>query len=264
MSAPLSPAASEPRRHPIRLVIAVFLIQLALIAVLSDRSPRTPRVDSRSSRFYLITDPATQQRLASALVSEDPALFAAASPHGFSGTAWLSPQRHRYELADWNEPPRWLASSSNAPSSPGLVDLVKPPTPFAPWVSKAPPRVSGIPEQLETTLARSTVRIEGRLAQRPLTRSVALPAWTNSSVVRPNTVEAVVGPEGDVLSTRLLVPSGLTNVDQEALRLAKELRFAPDRPGIVGNTATAAPSMVGWVVFDWATVAPSKGNPPPR
>jgi hypothetical protein len=260
MPASSSPPDSGLHRHPIRLVVGVFLAQLAAIAFLSDRSPIVPRADSRSSRFFLITDPATEQRLASALVSEDPALFAGASRHGFSGSAWLSPQRRRYDMADWNEPPFRLAQPTNDLRSDAFEDRSLPPGDSAPLVSKPPPRLSGIPEQLEATPERSSLRIEGPLSQRPLARSVALPAWTNTSVVRPNIVEAVVGPEGDIRSTRLLVPSGLTHVDQEALRLSKEVRFAPDSPGLEPQDGSTA-STVGWLVFDWATVAPPRANP---
>lgn len=264
MSAPLSTPDSWLRRHWIRLVVAVFLIQLALIWFLSDRSAVVPRADPRQSRFQLITDPATESRLANALVPEDPALFASANRHGFSGAAWLSPRRTQFKVADWNEPQFWLAQQSKDLSPAALDDLVKRPSPSIPLVSKVPPRIAEVSERLEATPTQSTMRIEGRLAHRRLARPVTLPAWTNTTIVRPNTIEAVVSSEGEILSTRLLVSSGMTNVDQEALRISKEVRFTPEPSGVSPNEGPPSPATVGWLVFDWATVAPPKTNPLPR
>jgi hypothetical protein len=252
--------ATWSRRHWIRWITAIFLAQIIPIWFLSDRHVLTPRTDPRHAQFQLLTDPAMERRLAEALATMDPTLFAAANRYGFSGAAWLNPRQTQLKVADWNQPSFWLAQRPEDITTANVEELGMRPFFSTPVVSKTPPRTSEISEHFEAAPTQSILWVEGPLAGRPLLWPIQLPSWTNSTVLSNTLTEVVVSPNGDTLSARLLAFSGSAAVDLEALRLAKRARFAPVSAKLSENEDVSGPTTVGWLTFRWATIAPSATN----
>lgn len=164
----------------------------------------------------------------------DPVVFARVVPEGFSGALWVSPgltESLKPEPAlplvghlMRGEPalrPR-LDREPLVPGSPGRVE-------GAPLRMAPPPR----PRLLHTnipSIGRSVLRLrEGFSGWQPVL-SEPLPVWTNVQLLAPSVVQVLVDPQGGVLSATLEQGSGLAEADQDALKRARRLRFAPPAP----------------------------------
>src|SRR5436853_4796158 len=81
-------------------IALVFVVQVALIFGLSNRSAATPRAVPATPRVRL--DEGSGEMLALL----DPTLFALPHPRPFSGDAWAGVRE--FQPADWSEEPLWL------------------------------------------------------------------------------------------------------------------------------------------------------------
>jgi TonB family protein len=96
------------------------------------------------------------------------------------------------------------------------------------------------------------VRAADGLAGWQVTLRERLPVWTNSQLLAATVVQVLVDEQGGVMSATVKPPgSGLAAADQEALRLARALRFERVQP-LEGATKP----VWGDVEFVWLTVAP--------
>ena len=96
----------------------------------------------------------------------------------------------------------------------------------------------------------TTMQISGELGQRRLLHADALPSLPRNDVIAPSSVQAVVEPSGNVASAVVLEPNGDSDADQMALKLARDLRFAP------------APRLtLGEIAFAWHTVPDEMPDP---
>jgi hypothetical protein len=281
MSAVLEPLDWSPRRWWMTVAM-VFVAQIAAVYWLSDRSAGWKAPSTRTMPIYLL-EYQEAAMLPELLFSTDPTAFVLANHRGFSGGAWLNVAPQNYALADWSEPPRWLA----LPQEQLGQSLVR-------YFSTNPPPVFQLAEKLPVrpglleSVAQGTIRTQSFLrVQPPLQLRTAppeLPVWTHEDVLNPTVVEVGIDLAGEVRSARLLpVPrahaqaghasqrSGLPAADRAALAAARLLQFEP----VPSAGASIDPNGVWWgqVVFHWhATSAPSADRgaarpevaPPPR
>ncbi len=118
---------------------------------------------------------------------------------------------------------------------------------------KPQPDLSAPAVLLEPLFAeKSTLQIEGDLAQRPLASKMDLPDLPYADVIAPSKVQALVDANGNVVSAILLPQNNFSRVDrsdaadQRALEIARSMRFAPS-PQLT----------VGQIIFNWHTVPPA-------
>jgi TonB family protein len=77
----------------------------------------------------------------------------------------------------------------------------------------------------------------------------SLPGWPGTEILRPSVLEIAVDSDGGVVTAWLVPPgSGAAAADQEALRIARGLRFAPAPAG-----EGASPWQWDTIEFVWQT-----------
>jgi len=255
------------RRRWFYSVAAVFCAQVGLIFLLGKRVQPSPAPIPFRTAIYAAVDPLSEQQLARLPTLEDPTIFALPSHHGFSGTAWLNFAPLQFHLTDWTESPRWLemeVARLGETFSRFVATNLAPPLLIA---EKPLPRLiaSDPPVPNEAMAAKSELRFEGDLAQRPLRSPLTLPSWAATEILTNTVVQLLVDAEGQPVFTTLLGSCGLYEADQSALKLAAGARFKPARTGDVVEEA-AGPSSWGRMIFQWHTIAPLATNssaPPP-
>jgi hypothetical protein len=228
---------------------AVFIVQLALVFWLREKTPIRPRTalpvpplkmsNPEAAEFYTLPDPA---------------LFALPHREGFSGIAWLKAPPLRFQPFDWNEPPRWLALPAetlgasfrqilDTNASWTLLNLAVP----EPELNVSAP--SGPP----ITPARSSFRISGELRDRKLLQSFELPAWPGADLLTNTVVQVLVNAEGIPVSPAVLVSSGFRPADELAVEKAVNCRFEPVR-NFDPNGSPLVGLTLGEIVFEWQTL----------
>jgi hypothetical protein len=260
------PSVWTPRRWGWTIGL-LFFGQMLAAWFLADRSPLSVRKSRNATQYRLVTNEHEADRLNAALAPYDPALLALISIHNFSGAIWQQYPRMTHVLAEWTEPASWLSPRLDRLGV-HWGDRLRPP---ADWPSisaepaKPPWAVLAVPN--EPLLTRSVLRIQGDLIHRPLVTPLALPVWTNKTVLTNSEVQLIVGPDGRAFSANLQTSCGLTNADQQALELARACRFQTlARPD--SADAWIIPALQwGTLVFQWATLdllpAETPGNKAP-
>jgi TonB family protein len=232
----------------------VFVAQLLLVALFSERAPRAPRSAAAGTTLTLALDASSNRQLNDALRVGDPTRHALANPQGFSGPAWLAEPSLERPLAGWTEPPGWLGHA--------VAPLGKAFAGFAGTNATLPARVASKPSPRVTELAltpepvtlKSTVRVAGDLKSRPFATPLTLPELPHEDVLRPSIVEVLVLPDGEIFSATIRSGSGLKAADDRALELANTARFQPLKPG---GTTTTPEFTTGTLIFNWHTKAPA-------
>jgi TonB family protein len=227
--------------------------QAAAIFWLGDRTPSQPRQPDREPVFALARGPSVAW-----LEELNPTLFAWSGPHGFSGAAWLRGKPPANQPFAWAEPARFLAPDPKQLAHQAIGAEGRP---ARPPMESAPGRLADMKLPLRVwpdgaLWQRSTVRVEGELAGRPLLTPLAPPSQPVNDVLPDTEVRVLVDATGLVRSATLLASSSLSAVDAKALELARAARFAP---------LAAAPWQAGKLVFRWHTVpAPAAAAPEVR
>jgi hypothetical protein len=209
------------------------------------------------------------------LALNDPTLFALPHREGFSGMAWLDSPPLTNASFYWTEEPRWLSVSVTDLGA-TFKRLVT--TNLTVWLEAAAtpepnlflPQVD-MHSRLET---RSSLRIEGVLAQWRALRPFQLPSWparpvsaTDTDLLTNTVVQLVVDGQGQPRSATLLTSSGSPDADNFALDQARMSRFEPPG-GLEPNAAMRASplSQLCWgrLIFEWHTLPVTNsptGNP---
>lgn len=114
--------------------------------------------------------------------------------------------------------------------------------------------------QGEVAEPKSTWRLSGPIEERQLFTPVDLPVQRHSDLLGATGVEIAVGPDGLVVASRVVESSGLARADQDALRLARRLRFS----GKLENARLPGGLTWGVLHIQWHTLSLEGTNAPAR
>lgn len=225
---------------------------VALIAAFASRTIPAKPVASSDTAFRLAVEPIPDGAF-DPFFAGDPTLFVSPHPEGFSGAAWREARRLEYRMPEWSEPPQWLSIDSNTlarvPQSTNEATtvslLLSPEHGSVPDLAEFAP----LPEVRD---GRPVLRIDGDLAARVLERPEILPTWVHSEPLLDSVVQVGVGDDGEIVSARLSMRSGLAAADERALELVRNLRFEPRGRGFNSSDVTW-----GRVFFHWRTTPPA-------
>lgn len=193
----------------------------------------------------------------------DPTLFSRPNRRGFSGAAWRQFSGVEHQLINWDETPRPL---DNQPAALGATFRVALPDHLA-FVTDIPakrlPRSMAVEPPRLAVRAASELELRGSLANRPVVRSVSVPAMPHNEALRRTRIRIGVNTDGYVVSATVAghLAKGdafQATADRRALELLRGIRFEPakrtrfdrpDRPGVLEW---------GEALFHWRTIAPPK------
>ena len=234
----LPPATNWSRKKFVFLITFAFAAHVAFISLLGAKKPVAPRVVKNVPIFHL-ADPASEF-----LRLTDPTLFVLPHAEDSAGTALGGIISVEQFTNRWTEPPQFLdlaAGDLGATFSAFMRtnQFVTTRLDFKPSPPAAVPTTAG-----EAALPQnSNWQLTGELAGRRLLHPLTLPLLPVNDVLPPSRVQLLVAADGNVFSTALLDTSGNPDADQNALALARTLRFAPARK-----------LMFGEITFLWHTV----------
>lgn len=224
------------------MVIAlVFATQVALIFLLGDKKELVPRAVLNVPMLKLADD--TGEYLA----LTDPTLFVLPNPRDFASADWLKISEPELPSFRWTEPPRWLPFSTDGLSA-AFAQFMQTNSPASPTFNFRPILTLSaptLPAEL-MPVQHSTMQVEDALTQRLLPSKTTLTNWPYADVLAPCVVQVLVNPVGNVVSTVLLKSCDYKPADDQALELARALRFTP-----------AANLTFGRIIFNWQTVPPN-------
>ena len=238
------PGKGWTRSRLITIIALVTAVQVILIFFFGEKKEAVPRavLDVPTLKFADATG--EQPEL---LALDNPTLFVLPSPEDFAAAAWLTNREPEQPSFRWTEPPRWLPLSADGLGA-AIGWLMQTnsssgrPFDFRPAPELTTPTVPEEPVPMQ----QSTMRIRGELAQRLLPSSISLTNWPYADVLAPSVVQVLVNPAGDVVSTALLKSCDYKNADDQALELARALRFTPSSRLTFGR-----------IIFNWHTVPPT-------
>jgi hypothetical protein len=258
------------------IVGVLFVVQVGLILLFSDRSRLLPPLSAPSVRYRAMGASVGEDQLIRQFFVGDPAVFPLPNPHGFSGQGWLSARPSTYKEEIQLEPQLWLDLDSNRlrsdfPVLPisvlqfmsGVVARLG--TNFPALPAGSSPNFSGLAEQRtrreepwpvflasEIVPAQSVFRLEGGLNDRLLGGVPALRSWPSEKLLANSVVQIAVDSVGEVIATKLGASCGLAEADTEAVATARALRFRP---------TPSAGTQWGEAIFQWQTTEPPTANP---
>jgi len=226
-------------------VLLVFTAQLGLIFGLSDK-PRPRARPSGAAPMLRLIAPGSSEVLA----LMDPTWFALPHRQGFSGPAWMTTPGFPARAFSWSEElrPLGLRTQDLGAAFSRFVAT----NDFAGFQTLAPPEPAlALPAVTPLALAsNSSLRIEGRLAQRRLLTPLSLTNWPHTELLTNSIVQLLVDAEGRPVSGgTLLSSSGFPAADQHALEQATAARF-----NSVGEGSPAGPTdrlTWGTLIFEW-------------
>lgn len=246
LNEPRPPDEGWTNRKFVLVLLFVFAVHVSLVFLAGTKKQIAPFPATMYPHLELANS-------ASELVAlSDPTLFARPNAHDLVTAFWRQMPALPKPNFDRPEPPRYLRPSPGdfgttfhefvKNSRPGVFPLNFKPAPeaIAPDVTLESP----VPQH-------TTMQISDELAQRRLLHADDPPSKACNEVLKPSTVQALVDTAGNVVSGVILSFSGNSEADQTALRLVRNLRFAP-----------APRLMFGDITFTWHTVpanaAPAK------
>jgi TonB family protein len=250
---PIAQTRTWTRRHWIICVTTAFAVQVLWLWLFSEKTPLKPRPTRELTRFWLLADEQAEARLSQRLKTQDPTLFALANPSGFSGGAWLKPRSLAFKGQEWIAPRQMPEPQPYLGPESSLAGLQTPPYQSQSVVTKPPPPETRMPAMAEPAGTESRLVFTGQIAQRSVLHPQPLPVWPGADAWQPTVIEVTVDSEGKTLSARLLSSSGLTAADQDALRIARQTRFASLPVSGPPRTKPTEP-IQGRMIFQWATV----------
>jgi hypothetical protein len=241
------------------LVALVFIVQLALIFWLGEVSLIHPRPQAPAFTLQL-AGPMSPELLA----LRDPTRFVLPHAESFPALWQTNPPPPQFQAFAWPEATRHLLPPAD--QSAAAFNRFVQTSDFSLSLPQANPEprlaVPNLPP-LAITASRSSLRLEGGLANRRLITPLHPPSWTNSTILADSVVRVVVDATGTPVSWTLLSSSGLPDADQFAVNEAKTARFEPLSPQPGGAVPDAAAQLSwGRMVFRWHTVPPPPATAP--
>lgn len=218
-------------------IALAFAAHLAFLFVFGAKKAPVPRAVANVPQFQIAAD-------GEWIALDDPTLFALPHLEDFAPAVWrrlpdVTPPSFR-----WTEAPPFLPPPVEVLGA--AFGTFMQSNRFADFRLnfKPEPQLAVPDAPLESVLPKnSTLQIAGGLAHRHLLQPIHLPSLTNSDVLPPVKVQALVDAAGKVVSVVLLEASGLEQADTNALAFARTARFAP-----------ADRLTFGELIFNWHTV----------
>lgn len=246
------------RRRWTLTIGSLFVVQLAMVFLLQEVKAAKPAPRPHIN-YHFEPSVLTSRQIAHYFFTTDPTLYSSASLHSFSGPAWLRFEFPRYDFPPSKKQVNWLDINMNqlgqTPDSSGRFS-----NPLQ-TLTVASPKVESFLNYLapDTARTQSVVTLEGNLAQRVLQIPKNLPPRTASDMISNSVVELAADGRGQVISTRLTGRCGSPDADREALKIARNLVFAPVSADVGGE-----PVSWGTLIFQWQAILPPDTNAPPK
>ena len=259
MSDVLAPnPALEPRWTARRWVVsAVLLLALhgLLIYQLSEREEARVADNSPGTQFRWA---GARAEAPEAKWSSDPLVSALASPHGFSGSAWLREPESAYVEQEWREPAKWLPISATALGD-ELTGAAQASGPRL-TAQGARPALTAVASHDFFKELSSSVRLDAILQSRLIGVLPSLPQVEHPFPVTNTVLRVALTADGAVFPPVVWSSSGSPAADQLAVNAASAMRFSPLPSSPEASPASALAVTPGRMVFTWATVPPSSTN----
>ncbi len=244
------------QRRWVASILVLFVIHLGAFHFLSPKTSSPARVGSSQLTVRWLTEPAHAKRVLDTLLLDDPTLMAMASPRGFSGAAWLRPQPALFQATQWADAERSLSQPIGALGDGFRKSAELKPTVIEPL--RQPTSVVGNLTERTALRTNSQLLVEGPLRERAAGRLPKLGSRPVADVLADTRVQVLVSAEGMVVSPRLASATAARNpaqwaADQDALKVARTLRFAP-----LPKAGSQGPGTLveGTLVFRWHSVPP--------
>ena len=185
MNPPLAIPPSWNRQRWCGAVALLFLAQLALLFVFSEKPPAPAVVPTAGARITLLLDPNVNRQVLETLGASDPALFALASPKSFSGPGWLNVPPRQHRLQEWTEPNPALAP--NPPLVGGLFSafLRTNLSALEVGVEKVSPEIRSLARPLLSLPLLTTNLGPPEIARPQVTRPRTAPVWSVADAREP-------------------------------------------------------------------------------
>ena len=232
------PIESWGWRKFLLIILMAFTAHLAFVFLLGAKKPAPQRVVKNVPAFHLTDSASELMRLT------DPTLFALPHAEDFpDGIMAATPTVTATEFR-WTETPPFLGlnpanlgGAFNAFMQTNRLET-------SALKFKPEPQLSAPAINLEPALPQnSSWSLAGGLVGRRVLNNISPTSPAVNDVIAPNRVQLLVAADGNVVSTVLLETSGLDTADQQALTLARTLRFAPANKVVFGE-----------ILFTWHTV----------
>ena len=237
ITGPLSGEGWSRRKFYFVVFLAV-LAHIALIFIFGARKPIVPRALGRVPQLQ-IADAANEL-----VALSDPTLLVLPHVNDFASAAWLKVPAMALPSFDYTEPPQFLPLPAEKLGATFTAYMQSNRLAEYQFNFKPEPSLAGAELVFQPALpSRSTFHVAGELASRTMLNRIAVPSLPLNDVLRPSRVQVLVDAAGNVVSTVLLDSCENATADQQALKLAHAVRFAP-----------AERLMLGELIFRWRTV----------
>jgi len=208
------------------------------VFIFGARKPVVPRVPGRVPQLQ-IADAAGKL-----IPLSDPTLFVLPHANDFASAAWLRSPAIVPPSFDYREAPQFLPLPAEKLGATFTAYMQSNRLAEYQFNFKPEPSLAGAELFFQPALPpQSTFRVAGELASRRVLNRITVPSLPLNDVLRPSRVQVLVDAAGNVVSTVLLDSCENDAADQQTLKLARAVRFAP-----------AERLMLGELVFRWRTV----------
>ncbi len=231
------PANGWSQRKFYSVIVLVLLVHIAFIFLFGAKKPVTPRAVGKV--------PHLQIAAASELLAlGDPTLFVLPHASDFASAVWQRSPNLTPPSFAYTTPPQFLPLPTEKLGAAFTEFVATNPIAEFQFNFKPEPPVAVANLNFESPLPKqSALNVVGELAARPLLNPVVVPSLPLNDVLAASRVQALVNPDGRVISAVLLESSGNDSADQTALKLTGTLRFAP-----------AERLAFGELIFHWHTL----------